>query len=52
MSCRELPRIEGAGDYTLGNIRSRLAHLKSDPWKGYGAVRQSITNAALDLVRG
>lgn len=51
VSWRELPRIEGADAYTLGNIRARLAHLKSDPWKGYGALRQSITNAAIDFVR-
>lgn len=51
VSWRELPRIDSAADYTLGNIRSRLAHLKSDPWKGYGTVRQSITNAALEFVR-
>lgn len=52
VSWRELPRIERADAYTLGNIRARLSHLKSDPWKGYGDVRQSITNAAMDFVRG
>lgn len=50
ISWRELSDIDRADAYTLDNIRARLSHLRSDPWKGYGDVRQSITNAALESV--
>jgi bifunctional non-homologous end joining protein LigD len=33
--------------YTVHNVRQRLAALKDDPWRGYFDVRQSITNAML-----
>jgi bifunctional non-homologous end joining protein LigD len=29
--------------FSVSNIRERLATLKEDPWKDYGAVRQSLT---------
>jgi bifunctional non-homologous end joining protein LigD len=28
--------------FTLGNIRHRLQHLKSDPWPGFFKIRQRI----------
>jgi bifunctional non-homologous end joining protein LigD len=31
--------------YTVANLPTRLAALASDPWEGFGAVRQSITRA-------
>ena len=37
-----------ADQYTVGNMRRRLAGLKDDPWHGFHEVRQSITN---DMVR-
>jgi bifunctional non-homologous end joining protein LigD len=33
--------------YTVRNIRQRLASLKADPWTGYFELRQSITKAML-----
>lgn len=46
----ELSRISSGHDYTLSTIRRRLASLKSDPWEGYDAVRQSISKSVLDVL--
>ncbi|WP_428408712.1 DNA ligase D [Hyphococcus sp.] len=51
VSWRELAKVEAANAYTLDNIGARLAHLKSDPWKGYDDLRQSITGSVLDFVK-
>lgn len=50
VSWSELKHIGGAAEYTIANIDRRLA--KGDPWKGYGAVRQSITKASLEALTG
>jgi len=51
VSWRELRKIEAANAFTLDNIGARLARLKSDPWEGYDALRQSITQSVLDFIR-
>ncbi|WP_375206673.1 DNA ligase D [Hyphococcus sp.] len=51
VSWRELSKVDAANAYTLDNISARLAHLKSDPWKGYDNVRQSVTDSVLDFVK-
>lgn len=48
----ELSGISSGHDYTLGSIRRRLSSLKSDPWDGYGTLRQSISRSVLDLLAG
>ncbi|HIG22889.1 DNA ligase D [Henriciella sp.] len=48
----ELYGISSGHDYTLSTIRRRLAALKSDPWEGYDAVRQSISKSVLDVLSG
>lgn len=37
--------------YTVANIGDRLAQLRSDPWKGFSQLRQSITAAALKMLQ-
>lgn len=51
VSWEELGGIDAANAYNLDNIASRLSQLKSDPWKGYDDVRQSITDSLLEFVR-
>jgi bifunctional non-homologous end joining protein LigD len=41
----ELEKGVTADQYHVGNIRERLAGLKTDPWKRYWSVRQRITAA-------
>jgi bifunctional non-homologous end joining protein LigD len=36
--------------YTVGNLGRRLARLKADPWQGYAATRQEITDEMMRLV--
>lgn len=50
VSWPELAKVSSADAYTIETIGARLAQLKSDPWAGYGDVRQSITKAMLDFV--
>ena len=42
----ELSRIEAANEFTIPTVLRRLQQLKSDPWKGYFSVRQSIVRKA------
>jgi bifunctional non-homologous end joining protein LigD len=51
VSWRELGKIDSAAAYTLDNIHSRLFRMKTDPWRGYHELRQSLTNAQLEAVR-
>ena len=46
----ELSRMEVANAYSLSNIRQRLSKLNTDPWKGYGSVRQSISRDVLEFL--
>jgi bifunctional non-homologous end joining protein LigD len=39
-----------ADRYNVNNIRRRLAGLREDPWKGYEAIRQEITEDMRDAV--
>ncbi|RDV01925.1 DNA ligase D [Undibacter mobilis] len=41
----ELGSLKGADQYTLLNIRARLARLRQDPWAGIGRIRQKLPNA-------
>ncbi len=50
VSWSELSRIDDAARYSLDNIDTRLSRLKSDPWRDYFDVKQSITQAHLDSV--
>ena len=36
--------------YTVGNLGRRLARLKADPWQGYAATRQEITDEMMRRV--
>ncbi len=42
----ELSRIEAANEFTIPTVLRRLQQLKSDPWKAYFSVRQSIGRKA------
>ncbi|GGD01079.1 DNA ligase D [Aquisalinus flavus] len=48
----ELARAASGADYTIANIRQRLARLKSDPWGDYASVRQSLHKGLLDELLG
>ena len=37
--------------FNVRNVPAMLAHRKSDPWAGYGAVRQRITAAQRKALR-
>ncbi len=41
----ELAHIESAHAWNVRNLHERIARLKSDPWKGYGQVRQTPGDA-------
>lgn len=47
---RELSRASAADIYTISNIRSRLAKLRSDPWEGYHEIRQAIAAPVLRIL--
>ncbi|HLF67679.1 MAG TPA: hypothetical protein VI522_08685, partial [Gammaproteobacteria bacterium] len=42
LSWRELKKIKSSNEFTIFNIDKRLSKLKSDPWEGFFACRQSI----------
>ena len=42
---KELPGLKAADQWTLFNVHDRLTKLKSDPWKGYAATRQTLDDA-------
>jgi bifunctional non-homologous end joining protein LigD len=42
LSWDELTETMRSDHFTLGNIRHRLQHLKSDPWPGFFKIRQRI----------
>jgi bifunctional non-homologous end joining protein LigD len=46
----DLPGLESAQAYHLGNLPGRLASLKSDPWEGFFKTRQSITKGMRESV--
>jgi bifunctional non-homologous end joining protein LigD len=46
VSWTELSRIEAANAFTIPSVLRRLKQAKSDPWKGYFSVRQSIGRKA------
>lgn len=39
----ELGSIESASQYTVANIKRRLSALRSDPWRGFFKLRQSLS---------
>jgi bifunctional non-homologous end joining protein LigD len=43
VSWDELPNVRAGDEFTLANVPSRLDSLRTDPWKGYFELRQSIT---------
>lgn len=51
VSWQELPDIDSAAAFNLGTIGARLDGQKSDPWKGYDDLRQSVTAAHLASVQ-
>jgi bifunctional non-homologous end joining protein LigD len=46
VSWTELSRVPAANAFTIPSILRRLKQTKSDPWKGYFSVRQSIGRKA------
>ncbi len=50
VSWSELSGFENAAPFTIKTIGDRLAGLKSDPWIGYSAARQSLKAAAIAAV--
>jgi len=46
VSWTELSRIEAANAFKIPSVLRRLKQAKSDPWKGYFSVRQSIGSKA------
>jgi len=46
VSWTELGRIEAANAFTIPSVLRRLKQAKTDPWKGYFAIRQSIGRKA------
>ena len=45
VSWEELPRVTSGDAFTLADVPARLERLRSDPWKGFFEIRQSITAA-------
>jgi bifunctional non-homologous end joining protein LigD len=41
----ELKALERADQWNVRNVHERLAHLRTDPWKGYDAVKQTPDKA-------
>jgi bifunctional non-homologous end joining protein LigD len=50
VSWEELPRFDNPAPFTIKTIGKRLASLKSDPWKGYFAVKQPLKASAIKAV--
>jgi bifunctional non-homologous end joining protein LigD len=46
LAWEELSGLKSAAPYTIRNLPARLRALKSDPWEGFFAARQSITAKA------
>ena len=38
----ELGSLKGANQYTVLNLRARLARLRKDPWAGIGRIKQAL----------
>jgi bifunctional non-homologous end joining protein LigD len=45
VSWDELPNVKAGDEFKLANVPARIESLRSDPWKGYFDLRQSITAA-------
>lgn len=43
----ELHELDGAGQWSILNIKQRLDQQRSDPWAAYDSVRQGLTKAML-----
>jgi bifunctional non-homologous end joining protein LigD len=43
LSWDELPSILRSDEFSLLNVRERLAELPGDPWEGINTLRQSLT---------
>jgi bifunctional non-homologous end joining protein LigD len=43
VSWDELPNVKAGDEFTLANVPARIESFRSDPWKGYFDLRQSIT---------
>jgi bifunctional non-homologous end joining protein LigD len=52
VSWSELDRIERADAFTIPLVAQRIARGKSDPWKGYFALRQRISPGAARFFAG
>jgi len=50
VSWEELPQFDSPAAFTIKTIGKRLANLKSDPWKGYFAVKQPLKASAIKAV--
>ena len=46
---RELPKLVAADQWNIVNIHERLKKLRSDPWKDYRKVKQTLEDAARRL---
>lgn len=46
----ELAKLDAADAYGVANVPGRLRALRTDPWKGFLAVRQSITAKAKKML--
>lgn len=51
VSWEELESIDRASAYSIETMPKRMKALKSDPWKGYAEVRQSLTNTIMEAVK-
>jgi bifunctional non-homologous end joining protein LigD len=49
LAWRELKTLKAANQWTIANVRERLARQRVDPWKDYAKTRQSLANAAKRL---
>jgi len=43
----ELNQLDGAGQWTILNLKQRFDQLRRDPWAGYGSTRQGITQSMM-----
>jgi bifunctional non-homologous end joining protein LigD len=46
---RELPKLLAADQWNIANVHERLKKLRSDPWKDYRKVKQTLEDAATRL---
>ena len=42
---KELPGLEAANQWDIGNVHERLKKLKRDPWRDYAGVKQTMAKA-------